>query len=242
MNPKESVVPKTGARESRPMQTTRFILIRHAETEANASKKVWQGASDTPLTMRGELQIAATAAHVTTLHRRYAIDVCYVSTLPRARHTADAISRTIGLPVQIDHALREFDLGDWEGRTWADLEDTENLSKRWDVNPHFAPPGGESPSMFQHRVLTVFESLASAHPHHTVLVVTHGGVIRNLLGLWIGNGPDDWQRWQACNCSVTILERRDQTWHPLLLNDTSHIPPEAVVITAASSQLPISST
>jgi broad specificity phosphatase PhoE len=212
-------------------------LIRHAETEANVSKKVWQGSSDTPLTIRGELQVAATAAQVATLHRRYAIDVFYVSTLPRARRSADAISRAIGLPVQVDPALREFDLGDWEGRTWAELEDSENLSKRWDADPYFAPPGGESPYIFQRRVMTAFESLASVHPDQTVLVVTHGGVIRNLLGLWIGNGPDDWQRWNACNCSITILERRDRTWYPLLLNDTSHLPPEAVVIQSEFHEL-----
>jgi probable phosphoglycerate mutase len=212
------------------MQSTRLILIRHAETEANASKvKVWQGSSDTPLTIRGEVQIAATAAHVATLQRRYTVDVFYVSSLPRASRTADAISRAIGLLVQVDHDLREFDLGEWEGRTFSDLEDTENLSQRWNTDPHFVPPGGESPYMFQRRIVTVFERLASFHPDRTVLVVTHGGVIRNLLGLWIGNGPDDWQRWKADNCSITILERKGQRWYPFLLNDTSHLPPEAVV-------------
>jgi broad specificity phosphatase PhoE len=189
---------------------------------------VWQGASDTPLTLRGERQIAATAAHVATLHHRSPVDVCYVSSLLRARRTADAIGRALGLPVQIDPALREFDLGAWEGRTFAELEATERLSKRWEADLHFAPPGGESPSLFQRRIVTVFERLVAVHPDQTVLVVTHGGVIRNLLGIWIGNGPDDWQRWQACNCSITLLERRGQTWSPILLNDTSHLPPEAL--------------
>jgi broad specificity phosphatase PhoE len=131
--------------------------------------------------------------------------------------------------VQVDHSLREFDLGDWEGRTWADLEDTENLSKRWDADPYFTPPGGESPYIFQHRIMNAFEGLVALHSCHTVLVVTHGGVIRNLLGFWIGNGPDDWQRWNADTCSITILERSGQRWHTLLLNDTSHLPAEAVV-------------
>ena len=213
------------------MQTTRFILVRHAETEGNASKdaatKVWQGASDSPLTTRGELQVEVTSAYVATLHRRDAIDVIYASTLPRARRTADAICKAIGLPVQTDNTLREFDLGEWEGRTFAELEEIENLSQHWEVDPYFTPPGGESPYIFQRRIVTVFENLASLHPNHTILVVTHGGVIRNLLGLWIGNGPDDWQRWRAANCSITILEQRNQTWHPLLLNETSHLPPEA---------------
>ena len=214
------------------MQTTRFILVRHAETEGNAAKnaatKVWQGASDSPLTVRGELQVSATASHVAVLHHRNPIDVVYVSSLLRARRTADAISQAIGLPVQTEHALREFDLGDWEGRTFAELEEVEKLSQRWEVDPYFTPPGGESPHIFQRRIVTVFENLASRNPNHTMLVVTHGGVIRNLLGLWIGNGPDDWQRWRAANCSITMLERRDQTWHPLLLNETNHLPPEAV--------------
>jgi broad specificity phosphatase PhoE len=214
------------------MQTTRLILIRHAETEANVAQQVWQGSSDTPVTMRGERQIAATAAHLTTLHRRSAVDVCYGSPLPRARRTADAISRVISLPMQVDHALREFDLGDWEGRTFADLEETENLSSRWETDPHFAPPGGESPYLFQRRVVTTFERLAAIHPNQTLLVVTHGAVIRNLLAVWIGNGPGDWRRWQACNCSITMLARRGQLWCPVVLNDTSHLPPEAVMTKA----------
>jgi probable phosphoglycerate mutase len=219
------------------MQTTRLILIRHAETEANVAKKVWQGSSDTPLTMRGELQVAATAAHVATLHRRSAVDVCYGSPLPRARRTAEAIRRAIGLPVQVDPALRKFDLGDWEGRTFADLEETEHLSNRWAADPHFAPPGGKSSYGFQRRVVTVFERLAAVHRNQTVLVVTHGAVIRNLLALWIGNGPDDWRRWQACNCSITMLERSGQTWRPILLNDTSHLPPQAVVTKPESHEV-----
>jgi broad specificity phosphatase PhoE len=214
------------------MQTTRLILIRHAETEANVAQQVWQGSSDTPVTMRGERQIAATVAHLATLHRRSAVDVLYGSPLPRARRTADAISRVISLPVQVDHALREFDLGAWEGRTFADLEEAENLSRRWQADPHFAPPGGESPHLFQRRVLTTFERLAAIHPDHTVLVVTHGAVIRNLLATWIGNGPGDWRRWQACNCSITMLARRGELWRPVVLNDTSHLPPEAVMTKA----------
>ena len=219
------------------MQATRLILIRHAETEANVANQVWQGSSDTPLTLRGERRVAATAAHVATLHRPLAIDVFYGSPLPRARRTADAISQIIRLPVQLDPALREFDLGDWEGRTFADLEETEDLSNRWEANLHFAPPGGESPFMFQRRVVTAFERLASVHPSQTVLVVTHGAVIRNLLAIWIGNGPDDWRRWQACNCSITMLERSDQTWYPVLLNYTSHLPLEASVTKPEAHQV-----
>jgi len=99
------------------MPTTRLILIRHAETEANVAQQVWQGSSDTLLTIRGERQVAATAAHMAALHRRYAVDVFYGSPLPRARRTADAISTAIGIPVQLDPALREFDLGDWEAQS-----------------------------------------------------------------------------------------------------------------------------
>lgn len=210
----------------------RLILIRHAETEANTSRLVWQGSTDTPLTPRGEQQVTTTAARVATLHHHHAINALYASSLPRAHRTADAIGKAIGLVVRLNHDLREFDLGEWEGRTFADLEENENLSNRWDADQHFAPPGGESPYGFQQRIVTTFERLAAAHHNQTVLIVTHGGVIRNLLGLWIGDGPNDWQRWEASNCSITILERSAQTWHAQLLNDTCHLPP-AVLIAAS---------
>src|SRR5688572_16512040 len=75
---------------------TRLLLVRHGETEGNVNK-VWHGELDAPLTERGQLQVAATANRLKQLHAQYPIDAFYVSPLPRAQSTADAIRQATGL-------------------------------------------------------------------------------------------------------------------------------------------------
>src|SRR4051812_47898551 len=101
---------------------TKLVLVRHAETEANLHQ-VWQGDLDAPLTSRGLQQLAATAERLAQLHANKPIDLLYVSPLPRARSTASAIALATGLPIVIEDGLREFGLGDWEGRSFRELRE-----------------------------------------------------------------------------------------------------------------------
>src|SRR5437773_1398142 len=105
---------------------TILILVRHGETEANV-QQLWHGSLDAPLTERGRQQVLATAQQLKKLATRYPIDAFYVSPLPRAQSTADAIAQAIGKRLQVENDLREFDLGDWEGRSFLALKEQENL-------------------------------------------------------------------------------------------------------------------
>jgi probable phosphoglycerate mutase len=215
------------ANPSSPHPTT-LILVRHGETEGNVAQ-VWHGALDAPLTPRGEAQVAAVAQRIAAMHHAHPIELFYVSPLARARSTAAAISRATGLQPQVDEGLREFDLGDWEGRTFRDLKETENLWQRWDADPSFAPPNGESPRAFNRRAIDALQTLTTRHLGQTVLVVTHGGVIGTVLASWFGAGPDDWRSFDPHNCAVSVLEWDEGGWRGQVLNDITHLPPEAVV-------------
>ena len=207
---------------------TKLLLLRHGETEGNV-QQVWHGALDAPLTVRGQQQVAAAVQYICDFHRRTPIDHLIVSPLPRALRTATPIAQALNLPLQIDPGLREFDLGDWEGRTFVELRDKENLWGRWRQEPTFAPPHGESPRSFHTRILQALQQLVALHPAQTVLAVTHGGVICNALAAWLGTGPDDWRNWEPHNCALTVLERVGEQWQPIVVNDISHLPAEAIV-------------
>lgn len=207
---------------------TTIILIRHGETEANV-QQVWQGSLDAPLTLRGQQQVAATAARMAVLSQEQPIHAFYVSPLPRARSTALAIAAAIRQQPTVEPGLREFDLGDWEGRSFLELKEKERLWEQWRVDPTFAPPNGESPHTFNRRAVSVIRALADAHPAQTVLIVTHGGLICNVLATWLGAGPGDWRRWEPHNCAITILQAREGEWQASLVNDISHLPPATVV-------------
>lgn len=207
---------------------TKLILVRHAETEGNVNQ-VWHGSADAPLTERGWVQVEATARRIAALAAQYPIDAFYVSPLPRAQSTAAAIAAALEREPRVDYALREFDLGDWEGRTFQDLKETERLWDRWAADPAFAPPNGESPASFGRRAVAATRRLAEAHAGETVLLVTHGGFICNVLAVWLGDGPHDWRRWEPHNCAITLLDGDGDRWSPLLVNDISHLPAGAVM-------------
>lgn len=209
---------------------TRLILVRHAETEGNLNG-LWHGRLDAPLTPRGRRQVEATGPRVAELAQQYGLDAFYVSPLARAQSTAAAIAAATGISPLIDEGLTEFDLGDWEGRSFVDLRETEDLWGHWDQDPTFAPPNGESPASFAARVVATMRRLTDAHAGGSVLIVTHGGVISNLLDRWLGSKVGDWRTWDPHNCAISVLERAsgsDDRWLPLLVNDISHLPEDAI--------------
>lgn len=206
---------------------TTLYLVRHGETEANVSG-IWHGSLDAPLTTRGRAQVDATAVRFATLAESIRFDHLYVSPLARAQSTAAGIAAATGLDAENDPQLAEFHLGDWEGRSFVDLRDTEDLWGRWAVDPTFAPPNGESPYTFYLRAASALGEIAERHPDETVIVVTHGGFIANVLAGWLGSGPSEWRKWEAHNCAVTVLERTTEGWRGVQVNDISHLPPEAI--------------
>jgi probable phosphoglycerate mutase len=210
---------------------TRLTLVRHGETEGNVNQ-VWHGALDAPLTPRGELQVATTAARLAELHAAQPFDLFYVSPLPRAQSTAAVIATATGLTPMVEPDLREFELGDWEGRSLRELREVEKLWERWELDPAFAPPNGESPASFGRRVQATMARLTAAHPGQALLVVGHGGYISTLFATWLGRGPEDWAAFDPHNCAISQLVQTETGWYGELVNDIAHLPPAARVVTA----------
>lgn len=207
---------------------TRVILVRHGETEAN-KLQMWHGSLDAPLTERGQLQVAATGRRFAECVQHKRIDHLYVSPLPRARSTAAAIADAIGLQPVVEDGLREFSIGDWEGRTYRDLIDNEQLWRRWEIDPTFSPPNGESPTSFGERAVAAVEMLAEKHRGQTFVAVSHGGLIGAVLDAWLGNRSGDWMRWEPHNCAISVLEWDGDRWRGIMVNDINHLPEEAII-------------
>uniref|UniRef100_A0A7C1FDX2 Histidine phosphatase family protein n=1 Tax=Caldilinea aerophila TaxID=133453 RepID=A0A7C1FDX2_9CHLR len=206
---------------------TRVILVRHGETTANHEQR-WYGALDAPLTERGRLQVQATGERFRRRRQQEPVDAIYVSPLPRARSTAAAIAAALGIEPIVEEGLREFSIGDWEGRTYRDLIDNEQLWQRWAQDPTFAPPNGESPASFGRRAIETVQRLAERHPGQRIVLVTHGGIISCVLDAWVGGHTGDWIRWDPHNCAVSELVWDGERWRAERINDISHLPPEAV--------------
>jgi probable phosphoglycerate mutase len=107
------------------------------------------------------------------------ITAIYASDLSRAHETALYVSRASGVPVVAELGLRERGFGDFEGRTFAEIEVAlPDQAERWRKrDPAFAPSGGESLLQVQERVLATVDRLAKLHPGELIVMVAHGGVM-----------------------------------------------------------------
>jgi broad specificity phosphatase PhoE len=174
---------------------TRLLVVRHGESTWNVAGR-WQGQADPPLSELGERQATAGAAGLTELP-----GAVWTSDLARARRTAELLVAPHGLaPPRPEPRLRERDVGEWSGLTRDEIE------QRWPgrLAARRSPTGFEADEPLLQRALAALGDIAAATPGSTILVVTHGGVIRtlerhhgaeaepvpNLGGRWFAAGDD----------------------------------------------------
>ncbi|MEX2654556.1 MAG: histidine phosphatase family protein [Acidimicrobiia bacterium] len=148
--------------------TVRVSLVRHGQTAWNAERKLL-GWTDVPLDAVGETQARSLGAGVDI--SKY--DRIWTSDLGRASMTA----RLAGWEATPDATLREFDFGELEGLTWAELD--PDVREGLAAFEGFKAPGGESTEEFTSRVVGFLDACGTA----SHLIVTHGGVIRAALRL-----------------------------------------------------------
>ena len=155
-------------------QATRILAIRHGETLWNVDSRI-QGHLDIGLNDTGRWQ----AERLGMALKDEPIAAIYASDLSRAHDTALAVSRHTGVPVQAEPGLRERSFGEFEGRTFAEIEkELPAQAQRWrQRDPTFTPAGGESLLMLEARVLSVAARLAAQHPGEQIALFAHGGVM-----------------------------------------------------------------
>jgi alpha-ribazole phosphatase/probable phosphoglycerate mutase len=160
------------------MTRTRIYLVRHGQVEGFEEKR-YNGQADVRLTPEGEAQFGLLQMRL----RKKAIDAVYSSDLSRCLEGARLLARTFGLEPAAKPALRELHIGDWEGRTWKELQAIypEEWQARLDDIVHYRVPGGETLLEMAERVRSAVGEIVAAHPGEDVLVVGHGGVNRTIL-------------------------------------------------------------
>lgn len=162
---------------------TRLVLIRHGEQEAAARGRCY-GSLDIGLSPAGEAQAHRLAHALSELELTAVIS----SPLRRAVRTAEPIAAAHGLTVAVNEALCELDFGQLEGRSFDEVAATEpELYQQWMTDPTTVVfPGGESFHDLHRRTLRAVDELRAAHADQTIVLVTHGGVIRAIVADALG--------------------------------------------------------
>ncbi len=205
----------------------RLLLIRHAESVGNRELRL-QGQVEFPLTERGRRQAESLAG---SLAERRVIAV-YSSPIRRALDTAEAIAGPLGLTVEVQRALQEYDFGKLSGLTWPEIREQrpqliEQLLSDSADYPDY--PGEEGREPFRQRVCEALWALSERHAgEESVAVVTHAGPIGVFLLDVLQRGYQRPMPFTVDNASVTTVEIAEpQPVRPRAvlvgLNDTCHL-------------------
>jgi broad specificity phosphatase PhoE len=152
---------------------TTILLARHGETDWNRDNR-FQGHADPPLNDTGRSQAAELAAALA----EEPLAAVYSSPLRRALETAEIAAAPHGLdPVPVE-ALREVDVGSWQGLTRAEIEERFPAQfARW-LEYEQGWDDGETYDEMGVRVMAALFELAAAHDGEQILAVSHGGPVR----------------------------------------------------------------
>ena len=202
------------------VEPTRIVAIRHGETAWNAEKRL-QGQLDIGLNARGLDQ----AQRLATALADERFDAVYASDLLRARATAEAFARPMGLTVHTDRGLRERAFGVFEGLTYAEIEqhwpeDTLRWRRR---EPGFGPEGGETLEGFQARCVAAAARIAGSHAGESIALVAHGGVLDALYRAATRAGLSAPRTWELGNAAINRLLHGDAGFVLVGWDDRRHL-------------------
>lgn len=152
-------------------------LLRHGITDDN-ERHAYIGWTDSPLNQSGRQSLDMLRKSLTEK------DLVFTSDLQRCVKTANYLFQTFTKKLM---EFREINFGDWEGSTFADLQDDPHY-QQWLQEPYeVKPPNGEHIYEFIDRVSKGWTKIQRAIIQvnaRNVAVVTHGGVIRYLLATY----------------------------------------------------------
>lgn len=185
---------------------SRLVLVRHTEPEEDARGRCY-GRLDVGLSPAG----LEHAARLVEELAGFAPDAVYTSPRRRAIDTAGPIAAARGLAPVVDERLRELDFGDFEGRTYEEIERAEpELYRAWmDTPTEVRFPGGESYDDLRRRAVAACDAIRGRHA--TSLVVTHGGVVRAAVATWLELPAASIFRLDQSYGGVTVVDWLDGT-------------------------------
>jgi broad specificity phosphatase PhoE len=180
-----------------------MYLVRHGETEWSRARR-HTGRTDLPLSVAGEAEAKALGQHLRGLE----VDRVVSSPLTRAVTTAKLAG--FGDRIETTDALLEFDYGDYEGLTTAEIRASR---PGWDLFRDGCP-GGETVEAAAARVRPLVAELAAADGR--TLLFSHGHQLRILAACYLGLPPEAARHLFLGTASLSVLGVEHE-WPAILL-------------------------
>ncbi|SDN83661.1 probable phosphoglycerate mutase [Paenibacillus sp. yr247] len=204
---------------------TKLYLIRHGETVWNVERRM-QGHLDSPLSALGEQQ----ATWLSNALKDVPFDVLYSSSSGRTMQTAHIVKGSRDLSIHSSDDWREMNLGAWEGRVSAEIEefDSDNYHAFWHTPDLYRPTKGESYDDLQARVIPALMLLLKEHTGKTIGLVSHTVTLKIIMAYFEGRAFTDlWNPPYFHPTCLSLVEMIDNEPNIRLHGDTSHFQEEA---------------
>jgi len=205
------------------MKPKRILLMRHAKVSPQWRGR-FLGASDPPLCQQGREQALCWREQLSALPLRRV----FCSDQARSRQTAEIIAAERGLAMVLSPALREVNLGTWEGLSTQEVRQRypEEYARRGKDLAGFPAPQGESLSGLAARVLPEWQAIRQTEDD-LILLVTHAGVLRVILCAALGMDLNRALSWRLDHASLCLLD--DDGDHFTLLASNLPCPPQGAL-------------
>ena len=178
----------------------RLVVLRHGQTDLNKNY-FYNGQTEEDINEEGIKQAKEAAKTLSESN----FNKIYCSPLKRTKHTCEIVNLK-KQEVIYDDRIKERTLGEYDGKS---LRDTKyNL----DMHNHYyykqVGKGLENlPELFQRVHNFLDDVISSNNKDDTILIVTHGGVMRAIY-FYFEEMPEDGDLsfYQAKNCEINIYE------------------------------------
>jgi probable phosphoglycerate mutase len=189
-----------------------IYLARHGETAWSLSGQ-HTGLTDLPLTENGEENARALRERLAGLN----FGKVFTSPLQRARRTCELAG--FGAAAEVDRNLLEWDYGQYEGLTSAQIHAQRPDWKLF----RDGCPGGESPEQVAARADSVIDKVRGIRTN--VLLFSSGHFLRVFGARWLALGPVGGSYFLLDTASVSVVSYENSLSGPAikLWNDTRHV-------------------
>jgi probable phosphoglycerate mutase len=191
-----------------------LVLVRHALPERTRSET---GGVDPVLTAAGHRQAAALAGYL----RNEPVQAVVASPMARARQTAAPLAAALGLTVEIDDGLVEYDSGHSSYVPVHEMREADPVL--WQQLMRGELPAGVDAAAFRARVVAALDRIAARYPgRQSVAVICHAGVINAALAAFLA--IERGLPFAVDYCGVSrVLAMRDGRRAILCVNETAHV-------------------
>lgn len=158
----------------------KIYFIRHGQTDWNKQLKI-QGISDIPLNEIGELQAKSLTRFIKEQGVQF--EKIWSSPLKRALKTSKILNKEMNCSLAISEELKEFDFGEWEGKTAQQISDKQAFDNWLSSAFLVAPPRGELFESVQKRLQIFLDKSLLLKAQKPVAIVAHQGSLVALKAL-----------------------------------------------------------